>query len=116
MDRDEMPDGATVEIVRCDEPARAHLVAGFLESHGIGAEVVGDRSFWADGSMVPKDMRPTVLVSAQHAERARELLAELEAGRARGVSWLCEPCQEYVPPAFTECPVCGTIRPPRKAS
>jgi hypothetical protein len=107
--------GEFTEIVRCDEPAKAHLVAGFLESLGIPAEVVGDQSFWADGSMVPKDMRPTVRVPAADAERARALLAELEAGRSQGAQWLCDTCEDYVPPAFTECPVCGGVRPPRKA-
>lgn len=110
-----MSDGDLRELLRCDEPARAHLVAGFLESHGIPAQVVGDQSFWSDGSMVPKDMRPTVRVPAEHHARATELLAELEAGRLKGEAWLCEPCQDYVPPAFTECPVCGTVRLPRRA-
>lgn len=115
MDEHGASDGPLVEVLRCDEPARAHLVAGFLESRGIAAEVVGDQSFWADGSMVPKDMRPTVKVPAEHAERARELLAELEESRERGEQWLCETCQDWVPPAFTECPVCGAVRPPRKS-
>ena len=107
--------GGMREILRCDEPARAHLVAGFLESHGIPAEVVGDQTFWADGSMVPKDMRPTVRVAVEHAAEASRLLAELDANRETGTAWVCGPCDEFVPPAFTECPVCGTVRPPRKA-
>jgi len=115
MDGRDGSDGPLTEVLRCDEPARAHLVAGFLESHGIAAEVVGDQSFWADGSMVPKDMRPTVRVPAALAVRALELLAELEESRVRGEQWLCETCEDWVPPAFTECPVCGTIHPPRKS-
>ena len=107
-------DGPLEEILRCDEPARAHLVAGFLESEGIPATVVGDQSFWSDGSMVPKDMRPTVRVPKQHVERALALLQELEASRAKGEQWLCPTCEDWVPPAFTECPVCGDVRPPRR--
>ncbi len=104
------------EILRCDEPARAHLVAGFLESHGIPAEVVGDQSFWADGSMVPKDMRPTVRVAEEFAERAIALMEELDAQRTTGTPWTCTTCDDDVPPAFSECPVCGSVRPPRKGT
>jgi hypothetical protein len=99
------------EVLRCDEPARAHLVAGFLETHGIPAQVVGDQSFWADGSLVPKDMRPTVKVPAEHAERAVRLLTELETARASAGAWTCGACAESVPPAFTDCPMCGGERP-----
>ncbi len=110
-----MTDGEMHEILRCDEPARAHLVAGFLDSHGIPAEVVGDQNFWADGSMVPKDMRPTVRVPAEYAEQATGLLAELEANRRLGEPWTCPRCEDFVPPAFVECPVCGALRPPRRS-
>lgn len=110
-----MSGGAMREILRCDEPAKAHLVAGFLESHGIPAEVVGDQSFWADGSMVPKDMRPTVRVPEERAAEALRLIDELEAQRSKGGDWLCATCEDYVPPAFTECPVCGAVRPPERA-
>jgi len=110
-----MSDEKLVEILRCDEPARAHLVAGFLEANGIPAEVVGDQAFWADGSMVPKDMRPTVRVAEEHVATANELLAELEANRTKGEPWMCATCEDWVAPAFTECPVCGAIRPPRRS-
>jgi len=104
-----------IEIIRVDEPALAHLILGFLETHGIPAEVVGDQNFWADGSMVPKDMRPTVRVPDDRAEEARQLLIDFEKNRIRGDAWMCGKCDELVPPAFGECPVCREVRPPRRA-
>ena len=73
-----------IEIIRVDEPALAHLILGFLEAHGIPGEVVGDQAFWADGSMVPKDMRPTVCVPDDRAEEAQKLLQDFEDNRIRG--------------------------------
>lgn len=104
-----------IEIIRVDEPALAHLILGFLETHGIPGEVVGDQAFWSDGSMVPRDMRPTVRVADEYAEDARRLLQEFEDRRTSGESWFCPKCGDVVPPAFAECPVCRVVRPPRKA-
>ena len=104
-----------IEILRVDEPALAHLVLGFLESHGIPGEIVGDQGYWADGSMVPKDMRPTVRVPEDRADEAKALLEEFEKNRVRGDAWTCPECDDLIPPAFAECPVCRVVRPPRKA-
>ena len=104
-----------IEIIRVDEPALAHLILGYLESRGVHGEVVGDQGFWADGSMVPKDMRPTVRVPEDQADEARRILVEFEENRVRGDAWTCPKCEDLVPPAFAECPVCREVRPPRKA-
>jgi hypothetical protein len=101
------------EIARVDEPARAHLISGYLASHGIPAQVCGDQPFWSDGSLVPKDMRPTVLVDDQFEERARQLLADFEANRAKGETWNCPQCGDSLPAAFDECPVCRKPRSPK---
>lgn len=102
------------ELLRVDEPALAHLIHGFLASRGIPSEIVGDQPFWADGSLVPKDMRPTLRVPDERYEEARQLLAEFEENRTRGEPWFCPECGDVLTPAFEECPVCGVVRPPRK--
>ena len=103
-----------IEIICVDEPALAHLILGFLETHGIPGEVLGDQAFWSDGSMVPRDMRPTVCVPADQADEARTLLQEFEENRVRGDAWTCAKCDDLIPPAFAECPVCRVVRPPRR--
>ena len=98
------------KIYVADEPARAHIVKGALESHGIAAMVTGDQPFWADGSMVPKDMRPTIWVAEEDAERAVAILAEIEERRRHADPWTCAQCGEAIEAQFSDCWRCGVRR------
>jgi len=98
-------------IYIADEPSRAHLVKGVLEAEGIPAEVRGDQPFWADGSMVPRDMRPEIWVRDEDGDRAVALLAAIEERIRHGGKWRCEACGLDHTGSFDACWKCGGARP-----
>ena len=98
------------EVYSADEPARAHLVKGYLVTNGIRADVVGDQPYWADGSLVPKNMRPTVRVADDDEEKALTLLRNWEEHRGEGEAWVCGSCGEDQASQFTDCWRCGAAR------
>ena len=81
-----------------------------LEAEGIRAEVRGDQPFWADGSMVPRDMRPEVWVRDEDAERAKALLTEIEERVRNAGAWTCA-CGTRLDGPFDACWKCGAPRP-----
>ncbi len=97
------------KVLHAHDPVHAHLVAGLLLSHGIGAVVVGDDHPWANGGDI------TVHVAARDAERAAAVVAEIEANRSHGAHWMCPECELFAPTELVTCPACGTLRPPRRA-
>jgi hypothetical protein len=92
----------------------AHLVKGFLESHGIEAIVRGEflTSGWGD---LPADVCSVWIADDAKFERANELLvAFLKGTLARihgGESWQCQRCGESLEGQFTACWNCGATRP-----
>jgi hypothetical protein len=90
----------------------AHLIKGFLVSHGIAAEVRGEHltSGWGE---LPLDSC-SVMVSEAEFERANELLvAFLKGSFARiysGEGWRCPQCGEALEGQFTACWSCGAAR------
>ena len=93
-----------------DEPSRAHLIKGALETEGIPAEVRGDQPFWADGTMVPTDMHPAVWVQDEDSERALAILAAIEERIRNRGAWTCA-CGTELDGPFETCWNCGTARP-----
>jgi hypothetical protein len=93
----------------------AHLIRGFLVSHGIAAEVRGEylTSGWGE---LPTDVCSVwIAEDAQFAE-ANELLKDfLKGSYARkfgGERWTCGTCGETLEGQFTQCWSCGTARSP----
>ena len=97
--------------------AEAHLVAGWLRSHGIEAEVRGEVLFTTvEAASVLPGAAPEVWVSDPGQIReALDLVRRFSAGEAlpgsSGPSWPCPTCAETLEPQFTECWNCGTARP-----
>ena len=100
-------------------PARhaveAHLIRGFLASHGIAAEVRGEylTSGWGE---LPTDVCAVWIAEDSQFARADELLKTfLKGSYARqfgGEGWTCEGCGETLEGQFTECWNCGAGRDP----
>lgn len=97
--------------------AEAHLVKGFLESHGIEASVRGEylTSGWGE---LPVDLCSVWIADDAQFERADALLvAFLKGTFARqfsGERWTCPKCGEILEGQFTACWNCGTTRPPKE--
>ncbi|HYC43976.1 MAG TPA: DUF2007 domain-containing protein [Burkholderiales bacterium] len=93
----------------------AHLVRGFLLSHGISAEVRGEflTSGWGE---LPVDVCSVWVTDDAQFDAANDLLVAFFKGSyARmfsGESWTCPACGEKLEGQFTQCWSCGT---PRKA-
>ena len=91
----------------------AHLVRGFLASHGIEAEVRGEylTSGWGE---LPVDVCSVWVSDDAHYAEANELLkAFLTGSHARkygGERWTCPQCGEALEGQFTACWSCGTVR------
>ena len=91
----------------------AHLIRGFLISHGISAEVRGEflTSGWGE---LPVDVCSVWVTDDAQFEAANELLqAFLKGSFARmfsGEGWTCPRCGEKLEGQFTQCWSCGASR------
>ena len=91
----------------------AHVLRGFLASHGIAAEVRGEflTSGWGE---LPVDVCALWLSEERDYERASELIREFFSGAAArrhgAESWTCGSCGEALEGQFTQCWRCGTLR------
>ena len=61
-------------VIDMGSDADAHACRSFLRAHGVAAEVVSEQAFQAFQLL---HRSPQIVVSAEQADRARELLAEL---------------------------------------
>ena len=92
----------------------AHLIRGFLLSHGISAEVRGEflTSGWGD---LPMDVCSVWVHDDTQFEHASELLKTMLSGslakQLRGESWTCPRCEEKLEGQFTQCWACGAAKP-----
>ena len=92
----------------------AHLIRGFLASHGIAAEVRGEHltSGWGE---LPVDVCSVWVIDDAQFSQANELLvAFLSGSLARqfsGERWQCPGCGETLEGQFTVCWSCGAARP-----
>jgi hypothetical protein len=91
----------------------AHLVRGFLASHGIAAEVRGEllTSGWGE---LPLDVCSVWVKDDGDYARAAELVKDFftgaDARRHGGEAWTCANCGEALEGQFTQCWHCGTFR------
>ncbi len=91
----------------------AHLVCGFLASHGIAAEVRGEllTSGWGE---LPLDVCSVWVKDDRDYGRGRELVTEFFSGayarRHAGERWTCAGCGENLEGQFTQCWRCGATR------
>ena len=91
----------------------AHLVCGFLVSHGISAQVRGEflTSGWGE---LPADVCSVWVTDDAQYAAANDLLVAFFAGSyARmfsGESWTCAHCGEKLEGQFTQCWRCGAAR------
>ena len=91
----------------------AHLIRGFLESHGIAVQVRGEylTSGWGE---LPADVCSVWVSDDTQFAAANELLvAFLKGTFARqfsGERWTCANCGEHLEGQFTACWKCGTVK------
>ena len=92
----------------------AHLIRGFLASHGIESVVRGEHltSGWGE---LPLDVCSVwVTDDAQYAKADGLLQAFLKGSHAREYAahaWRCDACGETLEGQFTQCWNCGAARP-----
>jgi hypothetical protein len=92
----------------------AHVIKGFLDSHGIEAVVRGEylTSGWGE---LPVDLCSVWITDdAQFAHADRLLVAFLKgtlAGESGAQSWQCPDCNELLEGQFSACWNCGARRP-----
>lgn len=91
----------------------AHLIRGYLQSHGIAAEVRGE--FLAGGiGDLPAGLCKVYLVDEADLARADALVKQFLRGETAVhavASWRCAHCGEQLEGQFTDCWHCGTARP-----
>jgi hypothetical protein len=93
--------------------AEAHLVRGYLESHGIASIVRGEFLTGGFGEL-PLDICAVWLKEEREFTRADELVREFLSGTAAsraGAPWFCAQCDEPLEGQFTACWNCGAPRP-----
>ncbi|MBX9905723.1 MAG: DUF2007 domain-containing protein [Burkholderiales bacterium] len=88
----------------------AHLIRGFLESHGIDALVRGDFLTGGWGEL-PVDVCAVWITDDSRLDEADQLLRNFLSGSlARihaGPDWSCPHCNETIEGQFTACWRCG---------
>ena len=88
----------------------AHLVKGFLRSHGIAAVIRGEflTSGWGE---LPMDVCSVWIEDDRHYVRAQQLLRAFLTGaiayQFQGKDWGCRACGEWLEGQFTHCWKCG---------
>ncbi|MBM3343119.1 MAG: DUF2007 domain-containing protein [Betaproteobacteria bacterium] len=92
----------------------AHLIRGYLQSHGIETLVRGE--FLAGGiGELPAGMCKVWVADDANFERADRLLREFFRGdtarRLAANQWRCAACGETLEGQFTDCWQCGAARP-----
>jgi hypothetical protein len=91
----------------------AHLVRGYLDSHGIAAEVRGEylTSGWGE---LPVDVCSVWILDEAQYEAANALVTALlkgtQSGASRAEHWSCQACGEKLEGQFTACWACGTAK------
>ena len=98
------------EVFVAKHPTEAHLIAGFLTSQGIPAEIRGEALFGARGEVpVSPATLPSVWVEDERVDEARAILASgpLAEPDAATQRWTCANCGEAVEPHFSICWNCG---------
>lgn len=94
--------------------AEAHLIRGYLESHGIEAVVRGDLLAGGWGEL-PVDLCAVWITDDARLEETDRLLRDfLRGAPARihgGAGWTCPQCEEAIEGQFTACWQCGRERP-----
>ncbi|MDP1675159.1 MAG: DUF2007 domain-containing protein [Burkholderiales bacterium] len=96
--------------------AEAHLIRGYLESHGIQAVVRGDLLAGGWGEL-PVDLCAVWVSNDAQFEEAERLMRDFLIGapaRIHGAEgWHCPGCGESIEGQFTACWQCGRERPPQ---
>jgi len=96
------------QIYIANDPMHAHVLCGFLESHGVTAVVQGERIY--ENRPEVSVQYPTVWVSDDDAGKARELVLEYDAAQkepARKADWKCPHCGELIEGSFSDCWKCA---------
>jgi hypothetical protein len=106
-------DGAMKLLHPARHAFEAHMIRGFLDSHGIEAQVRGEylTSGWGE---LPADVCAVWITDDARFDEADALLkAFLNGSYATGLgTWRCESCGETLEGQFTTCWNCGTPRGP----
>ncbi len=93
-----------------DDPTRAQLIKGVLESEGIPTVVRGDELLW-DESVVQGHQRSEIWVREADATRALSILAEIQERIRKQRKWYCWDCNLEQTESFDTCWQCGGARP-----
>lgn len=103
-----------VKVYVAAGPMQAHIFQDLLTAEGIESVIQGEDLFGMRGELpLTNDSLPSIWVSEENYERARELVLDFEEGEnasADGASWVCPECGEELESQFTTCWNCGTER------
>jgi hypothetical protein len=91
----------------------AHLVRGYLESHGVNTVVRGEFLTGGIGEL-PADLCKVWVTDDAEFARANDLLRQFLQGEAARLHaherWTCANCHEVLEGQFTDCWNCGGAR------
>ncbi len=103
------------KVFIANHPTEAHLIAGLLQSRGIGSHVQGESLFAARGEVpVTPSTLPSVWVDDDgQVEEALAIINDAGPTQSGGLGrpWRCDTCGEMVDAEFTACWNCQTPQP-----
>lgn len=85
-------------------------VKNLLDSNGIECVVRNEHLIGAAGELSPIDTWPEVWVNNEDVNRSQIILKQLDE-TSSDEPWFCEVCSEELPPQFSACWRCETLRP-----
>lgn len=101
------------KVFVANHPTEAHMVAGLLQSQGIGSHVQGEALFAARGEVpITPSTLPSVWVDDDAQVEAALAIIKSRPTDQMGVErpWTCQGCGETVEAQFTVCWNCQTAR------
>ena len=103
-------------IHECLNMREANLIAGYLNDHGLAAEVRGGAFSSVEGEL--SNLRGTLprifVLDARDAPAARERVRaylDLMRRAPQGEAWICPGCGETLEPQFLSCWKCQAEKP-----
>lgn len=98
-------------IYRAANVVEAQLIVDELSAGGMQSHVTGSYLSGAIGELPPTEVIGVWLEVASHSERARRIIEDFEASRARPeADWICAECEEEVGREFGACWNCGVSK------
>jgi hypothetical protein len=98
-----------IKVFSADNIVEVGLMRSLLEQHDIASELRNHHSSSLMGEVPFTSVWPELWVDQSKADRASQLIADLQREDVSGPDWICGKCKEDNPANFDICWQCGEL-------